>query len=116
MAISGYSVNEQGGSDGNLKDNDCYEDSQHHGFVKVIPMEFPKQKVPNTVYGTQQISSQEELRTYPMVLNEKDQSEMSSIASVSTLSSHVMNRAMSANGAAAAEKPLLPRIPNGQCK
>ena len=49
-------------------------------------------------------------------MNEKDQSEMSSIASVSTLSSHVMNRAMSATGAAMADKLSPPRMPNGQCK
>lgn len=116
MAISGYSINEQTGSELNLKDNECYGDSQHHNFVKVIPVEYTKQKFPNTAYSTQTISSQEDIRNYPIVLNDKDHSEMSSIASVSTLSSHVMNRAMSATGAATAEKPSPPRVPNGQCK
>ncbi len=117
MAINGYGINEQSNSEGNHKDSECYGDSQHHSFVKVIPVEFSKQKFPNTTYSSQNISSQEDIRTnYPILLNEKDQSEMSSIASVSTLSSHVMNRAMSVNGAAMADKPSPPRIPNGQCE
>ena len=116
MAINGYGINEQSGSEGNHKDSECYGESQHHSFVKVIPVEFNKQKFPNTTYNSQNISSQEDIRTnYPVLLNEKDQSEMSSIASVSTLSS-VMNRAMSATSAAMAEKPSPPRVPNGQCK
>lgn len=117
MAISGYSLNEQSGSEGNHKaESECFGESQHHSFVQVIPVEYSKQKFTNTAYSSQAISSQEDIRNYPSLLNDKDHSEMSSIASVSTLSSHVMNRAMSATSAAMAEKPLLPRVPTGQCR
>ncbi|XP_046441277.1 putative FERM domain-containing protein FRMD8P1 [Daphnia pulex] len=112
MAISGYNINET--ASGSESPKECYGDSQHHSFVKVIPVEYTKQKFPSSAYNTQNISSQEDIRNYPILLNEKDQSEMSSIASVSTLSSHVMNRAMSATGAAMSDKLSPPRIPNGQ--
>jgi hypothetical protein len=114
MAISGYNINET--ASGSESPKECYGDSQHHSFVKVIPVEYTKQKFLSSAYNTQNISSQEDIRNYPILLNEKDQSEMSSIASVSTLSSHVMNRAMSATGAAMSDKLSPPRIPNGQCK
>jgi hypothetical protein len=116
MAISGYNINETASGSESHKENECYGDSQQHSFVKVIPVEYTKQKFPSSAYNTQNISSQEDIRNYPILMNEKDQSEMSSIASVSTLSSHVMNRVMSATGAAVADKLSPPRIPNGQCK
>lgn len=114
MAIGNHNLNESG-CEGSHKESDCYGDSQHHSFVKVIPVEYTKQKFPSMAYSTQNILSQEDARNYPTLLTEKDQSEMSSIASVSTLSSHVMNRAMSGASAAIVDKPPN-RIPNGQCK
>lgn len=114
MAISGYSVNEQPPADVNPK-----EAVDHYAnFVTVIPVDYPRQKFANPNYSTQTVNNQEDLRTYSSLLNDKDRSELSSMASVSTQSSHVMNRGMSAASAAAmvAEKPLPPRIPNGQCK
>ena len=114
MTIGGYNVDHTTNPEGNQKDldRDCYgENSLHHNFVTVIPVDYPRQKYPS--YNNQNFSSQEDIRSYPVALADKDRSEMSSIASVSTQSSHVMNRGISG---AAADKPALPRIPNGQCK
>lgn len=112
MSIGGYSINDQNSPESNQKDLDRerYGDPLHHNFVTVIPVEYPRQKFPS--YTNQNFSSQEDIRTYPMPLADKDHSEMSSIASVSTQSSHMMNRGMSG---AAADKPSPPRAPNGQC-
>lgn len=114
MAISGYSVNEQPPTDVNQK-----ETLDHYvNFVTVIPVDYPRQKFNSPNFTPQSVNNQEDLRSYPVMLNDKDRSEMSSMASVSTQSTHVMNRGMSTASASAqaAEKPFLPRVPNGQSK
>lgn len=120
MTIGNYNINDPSSPEGNQKElleRDRYGDPlRHNSFVTVIPVEYPRQKFQNsnTVYNTSQnFPSQEDIRNYknPTTLVEKDHSEMSSIASVSTQSSHVMNRGMPDTATASA-----PRIPNGQCK
>ena len=114
MAISGYSVNEQPPADVNPK-----EPVDHYAnYVTVIPVDYPRQKFTNPNYSTQTVNNQEDLRNYSALLNDKDRSELSSMASVSTQSSHLVNRGLSAASAAAMaiEKPLPPRVPNGQRK
>lgn len=117
MTLSNYSVNDQPSPEGSSQkdlDRDRYGDTSHHSFVTVIPVDYPRQKFPNTVYSTQNYSSQEDIRSYVVPLADKDHSEMSSVASLSTQSSHVINRGMCVT--ASADRVTPPRVPNGQCK
>lgn len=112
MAISNYSISDQSTPE-SLKDSEHFAEAQHHNFVTVIPVEYPRQKFPNPSYSNQNLSSQEDIRNQPFQVNDKDPSELSSMASVSTQSSHFASRGMGTS-LTPLEKPANQRIPNGQ--
>ena len=113
MAISNYNANEQSSPDDSQKDSENFGDSQAHNFVTVIPVEYPRQQFPNSSYSNQNLLSQEDIVNSPFQLNEKVPSEISSMASVSTQSSHITSRGV-ATSLPPIEKPNVPRVPNGQ--
>ena len=114
MTISNYSVSDQSTPE-SQKDSEHFVESQHHNFVTIIPVEYPRLKFPNPSYSNQNLSSQEDIRNQPFQVNDKDPSELSSMASVSTQSSHFVNRGTGAS-LTPLEKPANQRIPNGQGK
>lgn len=112
MAVGGYKTDQ---SDGKEDDRDYYgEDSLHHNFVTVIPVDYPRQNKfstqPTNHHNTQNLAAnQEESRNYP--LNEKESLENMAVLNQS---SHVLNRTMAM--VASVEKPPHHQTPSGQCK
>ena len=115
MAISSYNGNEHPSPDENCRDSESFGDSREaHNFVAVIPVEYPRQQFPNSSYSNQNLSSQEDITVNSQFqLNEKGASEISSMASVSTQSSHIVTRGV-ANSMPLGDKPNAPQVPNGQ--
>jgi len=115
MAIGSYNGNEHSSPAENRRGSENFGDSREpHNFVTVIPVEYPRQQFPNSSYSNQNLSSQEDITVNsPFQLNEKGASEISSMASVSTQSSHIVTRGVT-NSMLPIEKPNIPRVPNGQ--
>ena len=115
MTIGNCNGNDHPSPDESRRDSESFGDSREsHNFVTVRPVEYPRQQFPNSSYSNQNLSSQEDITVNSQFqLNEKGASEISSMASVSTQSSHILTRGV-ANSILPVEKPNASQVPNSQ--